>query len=86
MNLWFTKDSNGFRGWFVAIQTTGLLRTGLVAGDFTVTVVEPGDTASTTPSVSESSTKAGLYTFLIPSSFLTTNGTATITRDTALIA
>jgi hypothetical protein len=55
-------------------QGNGSLRTGLVGGDFTAAVVEPGDAATTAPTVSESTQKAGLYTFLVPSAFLVTNG------------
>lgn len=72
--MWFTKDDDGYRAWFSVEDKNGLLRTGGVAGNFTVTVVEPGDTASSTPTVSESSTKPGLYTFLVPSSFFATHG------------
>ncbi len=72
--MWFTKIADGFRGWFVAVQSNGTLRTGLVAGDFTVTVVEPGDAASLVPTVTESATKSGLYRFDVTSGFITTNG------------
>jgi len=71
--MWFTKSAEGFRGWF-QIDKNGSLVTGLVSGVFTVTVVDPSDTTSTTPTVSESSVKPGLYTFLIPSSFFVANG------------
>ena len=73
--MWFAKTANGFRGWFHAIRGNGLVRTGLAAGDFTVTVVDDADTTSTTPTVSESSVLSGLYYFDIPSAFFSTNGT-----------
>jgi hypothetical protein len=72
--MWWTKTSAGLRAWFVVTQGNGSLRTGLVGGDFTAAVVEPGDAATTAPTVSESTQKAGLYTFLVPSAFLVTNG------------
>lgn len=72
--MWFTKDTDGYRAWFTVEDKNGIIRTGGVAGNFTATVVEPGDTASTVPTVTESTTKAGLYTFLIPSSFFATYG------------
>lgn len=46
----------------------------MVAGDFTVTVRSPADTAESTPSVVESATAGGLYYFDIPASFTLTNG------------
>lgn len=72
--LWFARQVDGFRGWLAVVQSTGELRTGLVAGDFTITVVSPNDTASTNASVSESAQKLGLYYFDIPNSFITANG------------
>lgn len=72
--MYFTKDTSGFRAWFTALQSNGTLRVGLIAADFTITVVNQNDNASTLASASESSVKAGLYTFQIPSSFLTTHG------------
>ena len=72
--MWWAKTAVGFRGWFLVETNGGSLRTGLVAGDFTVTVVNPSDTAGTAPVVSESSTKGGLYFFDVPTAFLTTNG------------
>lgn len=70
--MWFTKDDDGFRGW-LPIAKGAALQTGL-AGSVTVTVVDPDDDASTSPTVSESTELGGLYTFLIPSSFFATNG------------
>ena len=72
--MWFTRQQDGFRGWFIAEQGNGTLRGGLLAGDFVVTVVDPADSANTSPAVAESSQLAGLYTFLVSSSFVTTNG------------
>jgi hypothetical protein len=72
--MWFTKVVDGYQGWFTLEDNKGVIRTGAVAGDFTVTVVSPADDDSSTPVVSESTTKAGLYKFLVPSAFLVTNG------------
>lgn len=73
--MWFAKTSSGgFRGWFLVTQNNGNLRTGLLSGDFTVTVANPADSASTAPAVTESSQLSGLYIFDIPTSFLTTHG------------
>ena len=72
--MWFTKDDDGYRAWFAVQAANGTLRTGGVSGNFTATVVNPADTASTIPTVTESTTKPGIYTFLIPSSFFTTHG------------
>lgn len=72
--LWFAKQADGFRGWLAVAQSSGVLRTGLLAGDFVVTIVNPSDSSGSTVSVSESSTKPGLYIFDIPSAFITTNG------------
>jgi hypothetical protein len=72
--MWFTKDVNGFRGWFPVALSNGSLRTGLVAGDFTVTVVDSADGDNFLPTVSESTQKPGLYYFDIDTTFLTSNG------------
>ena len=71
--MWWTKAASGFRGWFAVAQSSGALRTGLVAGDFTVTIVDPSGTMTSIPAVAES-IKLGLYTFTIPAIFLTGNG------------
>lgn len=73
--MYFSKDTNGFRAFFSVIDNAGNLRTGLVAGDFIVTVVNPGLSATNIPIVSEVGVKPGFYTFLVPAVFLTTNGT-----------
>jgi hypothetical protein len=57
---------------FAARNGNGTPRTGLVAGDFTVTVRNPGDTASNNPAVSE--VGGGMYRFTIPGAFTTTHG------------
>jgi len=72
--VWWTKTTAGFRVWFVVRTGAGALRTGLVAGNFAVTVVNPADSATSTPAVSESTQLAGLYTFLVPAAFLVANG------------
>ncbi len=71
--MYFVKESDGFRAWFT-IANGGIIRTGAVAGQFTVTIVNPGDTASLVPAVAESATKPGLYSFLITSAFITIHG------------
>lgn len=70
--MWFTKDEDGFRAWFTVADKNGLIRTGGVAGDFTATVVEPTGVNTSVLTVTESTGKPGLYTFLIPASFFTT--------------
>lgn len=72
--MWFTKQSDGFRGWFAVVQL-GSIVAGIAPGNFTVTVVDPTDAASLNPAVTESATKPGLYTFLVTSAFITANGT-----------
>lgn len=70
--MWFTKDDDGFRGW-LPVAKNGALQTGLAAS-ITVTVVDPADAATSAPTVSESGQLAGLYTFLIPSTFFGSSG------------
>jgi len=72
----YTRDlaNGGWRGWFVVKAAGGTLKTGVTSGEFTATVVNPQDTATSTPAVSESTQKPGLYSFLIPDAFLATHG------------
>jgi predicted ThiF/HesA family dinucleotide-utilizing enzyme len=72
--VWFARTSEGFRAWFALKASNGLIRTGAIPANFTVTIVNPGDTASTTAAVAQSAQKPGLYTFTIPSAFLVTHG------------
>jgi len=72
--MWFVREDEAFVAWFLTKRTTGVLRTGLIAGDFVATVIDPTDSATTTPAVSESTTKPGLYTFTVPTAFIATNG------------
>lgn len=72
--MFFTRTDKTFRAWFHAVRSTGELRTGLVAGDFVVRVVNPADSAISSPAVTESTSLSGLYYFDIPSSFLGTHG------------
>ena len=74
MSYFATRTDQGIEVSFSVVQSNGTLRTGLVAGDFTVTVVNPQDTATSTPAVSEKTSKAGLYEFTIPSAFMGTHG------------
>jgi len=71
--VWFAKQSDGFQGSFVVVNA-GLLVTGLAPGVFTVTVVNPANTATNNPAVAQSAVKAGLYYFTIPTAFITANG------------
>jgi len=59
---------------FFPVSKGGALRTGLVGGDFTVTLTRPDDGASSTVSVTESTQKAGEYFFDVPGAFLTVAG------------
>lgn len=72
--MWLTGEADGFRLWFPAVQGNGSLRTGLVAGDFTATVVDPTDAVTLVPVVAESAVKIGLYFIDITAAFLTANG------------
>ena len=72
--LWLNRDAEGFTAGFTVKSNLGTIRTGIPSGQFTVTVVNPADSASINPTVTESVTKPGLYTFPIPSSFFTTHG------------
>ena len=74
MRYYVSRTDLGMEISFSVIQSNGTLRTGLVAGDFTVTVVNPGDSATSTPTVSQKTSKAGLYEFTIPSGFFGTHG------------
>jgi hypothetical protein len=71
--MWFTKESAGFRGWLTVIRL-GVLRTGLTAGSFTITVVSPGDSAKTILTATESIQKPGAYHFDVPNTFLLAGG------------
>jgi len=71
--MFWAKQSNGFRAWFGVKQDDGELRTGLINGDFTITVRSPNDSDGYTAIVTESA-KTGFYHFDVASSFVTTNG------------
>lgn len=73
-SITFARTDQGVVASFAVQNPNGALRTGLVAGDFTATVVNPADTATSVPTVAESAQKAGTYRFTIPSSFFTTHG------------
>jgi len=72
--MWFTKETDGFRAWFSVQDKNGAIRTGIPSGQFVATIIDPTDTVSLVPTVTESAVKAGLYTFLVTSTFLGTNG------------
>jgi len=72
--MWFTATAEGMQGWLVLKGSSGVIKTGEPSGSFTCTVVNPQDTASTVLTITESSTKPGLYKFLVPTSFFTTHG------------
>lgn len=74
MNFLVAKRDDGFRVWFTVSTSAGVLRTGLLSGNFVVSIVDPDDSASASYSVSESAQKAGLYFFDVPAAFLITNG------------
>lgn len=56
------------------VSRNGVLRTGLVAGNFTVTLTNPARTASTALVVTENPQKAGDYYCDVPPSFLAAHG------------
>jgi len=71
--MWQAIIGTALRAWFI-VERNGVPRTGLAAGAFTVTVVEPTDAASSTPAVTESAQAGGLYYFDVPGAFFTTHG------------
>ena len=71
--MWFTKDADGFRGWFRAQQPNGKLRVGLPAGAFVVTIRDAPNATSSVVPVTESG-KGGLYFFDVPPAFLAGGG------------
>lgn len=77
----FALTTEGLRGWFVLTDKNGELRTGAVAGDFIATAVNPDDSDNTVVTVSESNEKPGLYTFLVPTSFLLAVGVYAIVLE-----
>jgi hypothetical protein len=58
---------------FFPVSSAGALVTGLLPGIFTAVVVNPQNTATSTPAVAES-TKLGVYYFDVLSSFFVTHG------------
>ena len=69
--MWFTKDADGFRGWFRVEQPNGKLRTLLPPGAFVVTLRDFADASASVVAVAES-VKLGLYFFDVPAGFLAT--------------
>lgn len=69
-----TRQVDGIRAYFVAVTGTGKIAPGIAPGDITVTAVAPDLTTGTTATAAETTAKPGLYTALIPSAFLITNG------------
>lgn len=69
----YARVKDGIRVFFGVVRL-GQLRAGVSPGDITLTVVAPDTTTSTTVAVSETSGKPGLYTALVPTAFLDTNG------------
>jgi hypothetical protein len=67
----FTKNDDGVRIWITAVKG-GKLQGGL-AGSITVTVTDPDDSATTSPSVS-AATQTGLYYADVAAGFFATNG------------
>lgn len=72
--MWFSKDSVGFNGGFIVLDSSNNFKTGLPSSSFTVTIVNPSDTATYVPTVTESAVLPGLYRFFIPPAFLLANG------------
>jgi len=71
--VWFSRQQDGFRGWFAVANAAGDIFTLIPTGSFLITVRNPQDTASSLPSVTESG-KLGLYRFDVTSSFMLTHG------------
>lgn len=69
----YARVADGIRGYFAAVNQ-GLIVTGIAPADITVTVVAPDLTTALVVAGAETVAKPGLYTFLVPSAFLSTNG------------
>ena len=69
-----TQTSDGARVSILVQQPSAELATGILSGSFTVTVVAPDMTTTTTATMTESA-KGGLYYFDVPSAFFAANGT-----------
>lgn len=69
----YARVADGVRAYFAAVNQ-GLIVAGIDPADITVSVVAPDTTTATTVPASETAGKAGLYTFLVPTAFLQTNG------------
>ena len=76
MSRYYTvRTDEGIKVCFAVVRSNGTLRTGLASGDFTVTVINPNDDATTTPTVTQMSQKTGMYCFTIPTAgWLATHG------------
>jgi len=72
MPIHFSRTDQTARVFF-RVQRGGALVPGISSGSFITTVRDPGDSSSSTPSVTESG-KSGVYFYEIPTSFLTTGG------------
>ncbi len=70
--MFFTKQADGFRAWFTIVEK-GVPVPGISSSAFTISVRDPADSVTNSPSVTESGI-GGLYYFDIPSAFITTNG------------
>jgi hypothetical protein len=69
----YARVADGIRGYFAAVNQ-GVIVTGIASSSFTATVVAPDLTTSTIVTVTQTTAKPGLYTFLVPSAFLQANG------------
>ncbi len=69
-----TRQADGIRSYFVAFTKNGLIAPGIDPDDITVTVIAPDLTTSSVVDASETAAKPGVYTLLVPSSFLVDNG------------
>lgn len=74
MAIWKARVSTGVRVYFAVVTSGGNLRTGLLAGVFTVRIINQTDTAFTSATVTQSTQRAGIYYFDVPSAFITTHG------------
>jgi len=73
MGYWKAITTDGVRVYFKVVRN-GNLRTGLLAGVFTVLLINMDDNDSTALTVNESTEKPGVYYVDIPTSFITTYG------------
>lgn len=72
--MWTSIVNGTFRAWFAVDDGRGVPKVGLIPTSFTVSVIAPDDSDSTTATVTASTQVSGVYYFDIPGAFLIANG------------